>query len=510
MVKSIASFTNRHRELLLPFLVFIALSSCVFANTFANDWTMDDLPAIVNNPDIQSLYNFLSNTKPKRPLREITFMLDNALFGLKPAGYHIQQIFWHSLSALLIFVLVCRLGGDKKVAWISSLLFLVHPVQVEVLANISHRKESLVLAFSLFSLLAYINVFECGKNKTFWGAVALCLAFIAFLAKESAVVIPILFLVYELVFIDRKDRLLLKYPLLPLLVLACIAAVFLVWLDSVGGIEAVKRKMNLSLIIRANYYTNSEFATWYPMALKSWTFMFSKLLFPLDLAVEYSFPVPRSWLNPWVVIAFLFIILYVLSLYFSYRRQSMIFFALIWVASFFLSVSNLFPLSYFAADRYMYAPSAGFFIIAAFLLTRYLSRFRSALVMAVLMLLLTFSVLTWRQNRVWYSNFTLYSNAVKVSPDSAFALNNVGWEYYMRKDVKQAIYFLKKSAEINPYFPLPLYNLASIYERLGDRDKAIYFYSKSLEVGPYLPGSFDPIAKSIKKKLQIQYGISSN
>ena len=147
--------------------------------------------------------------------------------------------------------------------------------------------------------------------------------------------------------------------------------------------------------------------------------------------------------------------------------------------------------------------------MVAFLLTRYLSRFRAVLVIAVLMLCLTFSALTWRQNRVWYSNFTLYSNAVKVSPDSAFALSNVGWEYYVRKDVRQAIYFLKKSAEVNPYFPLPLYNLASIYERLGDRDKAIYYYSKSLKVSPYLPGFFDPIALSIKKKLRVKYGVST-
>jgi hypothetical protein len=509
MVKSISSITDGRRKLLLTFVIFIVLAYCIFANTFANEWTMDDLPVIVNNPDIQSLHGFLSNTRPLRPLREITFMLDHAFFGLKPMGYHIQQIFWHSLNAFLIFTLVCRLNRDKVVAWISSLLFLVHPIQVEVVANISHRKESLALAFSLFSLLAYINVFKADKKKAFWLAGSSGLALIAYLAKETALAIPIIFLAYELVFVNRKDRLLLRYPLLVLLILACIAAVFLFWLGSIGGIEAIKRKMHLSLIVHANHFTDSEFISWYPMALKSWVFMLVKLLFPLNLAVEYVFPVPESFLNPWVISSISIIILYMACLYLSYRKNAMSFIALIWFAAFFVPVTNLIPLSYFATDRYLYAPSVGFFILVALFLNRYLSQFRVAIVIAVFILVLTFSALTWRQNRVWNSTFTLYSNAMRVSPHSAFALSNLGWEYYLRKDLGKAIYFLNKSVDVNPYFPMPLYNLATIYERMGNRDKAIYYYSESLKVSHYLPGFFDPIAASIKRKLRKKYGEST-
>jgi hypothetical protein len=255
MVKSIISFTDGRRDLLLTFVIFVVLAYAIFANTFVNEWTMDDFPVIVNNPDIQSVHAFFKNTHPLRPLREITFMLDHAFFGLKPTGYHIQQIFWHSLSAFLIFVLVCRLDGDKVVAWISSILFLIHPIQVEVVANISHRKESLVLAFSLFSLLSYTRIFEADKNKAFWLAVSLGLALIAYLAKESAVVLPILFLTYELVFVKRNERLLLKYPVLVLMVLVTIIVASLVWLESIGGLENVKRKMHLSLIVHANHLT---------------------------------------------------------------------------------------------------------------------------------------------------------------------------------------------------------------------------------------------------------------
>jgi tetratricopeptide (TPR) repeat protein len=205
----------------------------------------------------------------------------------------------------------------------------------------------------------------------------------------------------------------------------------------------------------------------------------------------------------------LILICYILGLYLSFRRQPVIFFGLVWCAVFFIPASNLLPLSYFAADRYLYVPSVGFFILVALFMNRYLSHFSKLLIITVFMLVLIFSILTWRQNKVWHSTFTLYSNALRVSPHSAFALNNLGWEYYLRNDLRQAIYVLKKSANVNPYFPMPFYNLALIYERVGDREKAIYYYSESLKVSHYMPGYFDSIAQSIKKKLRVKYGVAT-
>jgi hypothetical protein len=105
MVKSISSFTDGRRELSLTFVIFIVLAYCIFANTFANEWTMDDFPVIVKNHDVQSFHAFLKNSRPGRPLRELTFLLDHAFFGLNPMGYHIQQIFWLGLhnAATLVY-----------------------------------------------------------------------------------------------------------------------------------------------------------------------------------------------------------------------------------------------------------------------------------------------------------------------------------------------------------------------------------------------------------------------
>jgi len=127
---------------------------------------MDDFPVILENPAIQSLSLFINKSNFMRPLRELSLLVDYQLFGFNAPGYHIQQIFWHALNAVLLFHLIIQIGLRQRTAWIASLLFIAHPVHVEVVANISHRKDSLALAFGMLSLLAYNQSFR--NKKWFW------------------------------------------------------------------------------------------------------------------------------------------------------------------------------------------------------------------------------------------------------------------------------------------------------------------------------------------------------
>ena len=138
---------RRRSNGVIALLILLAVAFAIFANTFGAEWSYDDYPVIVENPDVLSLSNFFANSYPGRPLREVTFLLDHALFGMQPMGWHIQHVFWHGLCAWLVWLLAMRLDFGRTVAWLAALLFLVHPLQVEVVANISHRKESLAVAF---------------------------------------------------------------------------------------------------------------------------------------------------------------------------------------------------------------------------------------------------------------------------------------------------------------------------------------------------------------------------
>ena len=143
---------------LASLLLLLLAAFALFANTFGAEWNYDDFPVIVDNPDVLSFANFFKDQFPGRPLREFTFVIDHALFGMAPAGWHIQHIFWHAFCAWLLWLLAVRLDFGRTVAWITSLFFLVHPLQVETVANLSHRKESLALVFSLLALLVVVGL----------------------------------------------------------------------------------------------------------------------------------------------------------------------------------------------------------------------------------------------------------------------------------------------------------------------------------------------------------------
>lgn len=442
--------TNK-REFWLALSLLMAVAYLLYANTFGNAWTYDDFPVIVQNPDIRSLENFFTNTYPGRPLREITFLLDHTLFGLNPTGWHIQQIFWHGLNAGLIYLLVRRLKGTPAMAGIASLLFLVHPIHVEVVANISHRKDLLALTFSILSLFMYIRATETHTLQRFWSIFgALATMIIAYSAKQNAIVLPLVFIAYEHAYLTGKDRILLRFPKL-------LAAFFVT-----GGVGALSwfflsgaTKMRYwqiqGVLSKLDYFSGADEGVYLVTVLKSWGFMFLKLLWPLNLGAEYTYSIPASWLDPWVICAISGTIIYALFLWLASTRWPIVFLALAWNAIFWLPTSNLlWPLNYFSADRYLYLPSVGFFLLVGVVLGKALSHKRVVVGITTFTLLAVLSTLTWKQNRVWSSPLTLWSNAVKVSPSSSYALTKLGTIYLYKGELFKAIPLLQKATQ-NPY-----------------------------------------------------------
>ena len=464
----------------LPPLLLLAVAFALFASTFGAEWNYDDFPVIVENPDVLSIGNFLKDQFPGRPLRELTFVLDHALFGMQPAGWHIQQLFWHGLCAWLLFLVVDRLGFGRFVAWGAALLFLVHPIQVEAVANISHRKESLALAFCLLALLAYLKGCAlAGRERLAWLTGAFALAGIGCLGKQTAVAIFPLFLLYEWVGLPRERWCLLRFwkPLAGVVVLGVLGLAG--WLlfgnggtQYVDGIKSV-------LSFKANWFNEMTVDVFARTVLKSWLFMAAKWLLPVGLAAEYIISVPPGWFDPWVIGALLLTAGYLASLFLLAWRRSLLALPVAWVGLFFLPTANVWPLAYLAADRYLYAPTAGVAILIAIGLARFIPRQQAAWVVLA-GLLVVLSAVTWRQNQVWRTPETLWLHAAAVNPTSGFALNNVGNIYYFQGNLAKAYEFYSRAVDVNPFNPSAQYNMGMTFEKVGDLPRALQFYRNFL------------------------------
>lgn len=485
------------RKGLLVLLVLQLLAFSLFANTFSAEWSHDDFPVIVDNLDIRSLAEFAKDSYPGRPLRELTYLIDFQVFNLEPAGYHIQNIFWHGLNAFLLFTLSLRLGLSRREAWLAALLFLAHPLQVEVVANISHRKDSLALSFCLVAFLVWLRGRRDDRFDYPWLALSILFGGVAMLAKQNAVVLPAVVLWYELLFRGVWGRLWKGSRLLPVtLALAGVGAGWLFFFRFIAG-KNWGGAMALMLATKTGLRDGFSPTVYYATVAKSWLFNWGHLLWPRDLAIEYHLPPATGFGDAQVVAAMAVVALLLLGIALLWRRLPVAVFGLGWFLLFWLPTSNLLPQVYFAADRYMYAPSAGALLAVAVLLDRLVTGLWSYR-MAAMLLVTVLAVLCWQQNRVWLSVESLWTQAVKVSPNSSFALNNLGNVYLLRGELLPAKELYERSATVDPVNPTAFYNLGLIYERAGMQSLAVEYYRKFLR---FKSPEYAPQAAALRQRL---------
>lgn len=190
-----------------PWLAAVLGLAC-FANSLPNGLVYDDQALVVRNPRVRNLTNlrdlWLSDwwrviddmpdnadthrDRLYRPLTLFSFALNYAVHGLTPAGYHAVNVLLHAAVCALVWHFARRLTADDATATLAAVLFAVHPVHVEAVANVVGRAEVLAALFLLIGLL----LLRPARGPAGLGRAALAgLAFLAALAsKETAVCYP--------------------------------------------------------------------------------------------------------------------------------------------------------------------------------------------------------------------------------------------------------------------------------------------------------------------------------
>src|SRR5256885_2752683 len=176
-------------------LLLAALTIFVYRPSWNGGFLWDDDDYITHNelltaPDgLRRIWFSLDSPSQYFPLTYTTFRIEQALWGLKPFGYHWTNIFLHVANALLIWRLLLRLKVPGS--WLAAAFFALHPVQVESVAWITERKNVLMAFFFLLTLLAWI-AFVDERTRRSW--IFYCLALISYplalSAKATACTLP--------------------------------------------------------------------------------------------------------------------------------------------------------------------------------------------------------------------------------------------------------------------------------------------------------------------------------
>jgi tetratricopeptide (TPR) repeat protein len=482
-----------------------AVAFLLYANTLGNDFVWDDRELIVENPAVRVLdgatvrsiftEDFWRSSQLGggyyRPLVTLSYHLQYRMFDGKPIGFHLVNIIWNAVTCALVVAFVYLLFGNIVFAWVTALLYAVHPIHTENVAWVAGRTDVLSTMWAMASLVLYVLARK--RRRWLWFVAALAAFAMSLLAKESAVFVPLVIALLEFGpftgLLARSKRsfvrpllyfaVLLLYLLERRHVIGMVGSTYDAYAPGALGVVA------LPLSILAGYA--------------------AKLVFPLRLSGEYDAPVPDSFANVHVVAGLLILAAFVYGVV-RYRRRPDV----VLGTGLFLfglgPVINLIPIGEISAERFLYFPSLGVVLIAGSLLSsalvaRYPTFRRMAaggyvgvpgmkpslargLSVLLAVVLVAFAARTVARNGDWKTEKTLFAKTAAASPNSARAQLNVGNVARREGRLNDAMAAYKKALEIDPDYPDAMSNLAWIYASQGRIHDALPLVQRALELAP--------------------------
>lgn len=467
---------NKLPPLLIPALIIIALGFAVYGNSLSGKFLYDDLALVKNNLHIRD-FSYLTNIfkedvgkgaleeyKFFRPIQTASYMVDHLLWGLDPFGYHLTNIILHILAALCVLWFIYILFGDALVAGLTAVLFLVQPVQTEAVSYISGRSDPLSVIFLMLAFISYVK--HIRSRSVVILACALLSYAVAILSRESALILPVIILLYHYSF---------KEPVraVPFFSMAAVPVIYLIY-----------RTTSMPALL-PHLTSGTTLGQRIPGALVAFFEYLRLLVAPLGLHMEYG--AKLFGFNDLRVAAGLLLIAVIISyLVISKKRSIAVFFGLAWFIVTLLPSLNLYPINAFMAEHWLYLPSIGFFLALAYCAV-YLYRsgkFAVAVVPAVVALVIVWSYLTIRQNEYWHDPVSFYKRTLVYAPDSFKSYNNLGKLSAEAKRYEEAIRYFKKAMEIRTDYAVGYGNAGLAYKDLGDYEEALIFLDKAIELKP--------------------------
>ncbi len=494
----------------LPALILFGLSFFLYFQTFSFDYVLDDTIVITENNYVQqgwdgigkifsteSFTGFLGEQKNLiagsryRPLSLATFAIEYALYEFKPRNSHIINVLLYGLTALILFRLLSVFFKQKKstkwywtVPFLASLLFILHPLHTEVVANIKGRDEILALIFSLGTLFYSFRYIQ--KKRWVFLIISSLLFFLALLAKENS--ITFLAVIPLSIYIFSKNH--LRSTVTSILPLLGIAFLY-IWIRASATGSLFSSPDNSNLIMN-NHFLGVGFWDKYATIMYSLGLYVKLLFFPHPLTHDYyPYHIPiLGWLDWRVQLSTLINLALLVFAILGLKKKKVISWAILY---YFITLSIVSNLLFFVGaimnERFLYMPSVGFCVLLA-----YLSRVKLPLILSPKLkligpyiltglILIAFGIKTISRIPAWENEMTLNRAAVKVSKNSARANQFMGYALYRQglevQDAQQqkALFdesttYIDKALSIISYYQDAITTkaglLAGYYQQNGD------------------------------------------
>lgn len=354
-------FSNPINEYVYIFLLTLIASICYFklpSFDFQTGW--DDHWVVINHYTEKGFTadNFMAILQDfyhgqYAPVNQLYYTCIYYLFGYNAGVFHLAGLIVHSLNVVVTFyfiAMLCRLAFRKsmiesqKIAFVSAVLFAVHPVNIEPTAWISASKILLYSFFYLLALLVYLKYLISKNTYVFY--LCIILFVISFGAKEQAVSLPLCLLLLDYICGRNLKNQIIWYEKLPFLIFSTYFGIVSISSQETDGTHF--------------YYTYAIFER-FALAGYTVTEYLTKCIMPIKLSYLYPFPFDPNQRWPIWIWVYPFTILISLILVKKYLRKKWILFGFLFFFIHILIVLNLLNLNRYAvvADRYAYLSSIG-------------------------------------------------------------------------------------------------------------------------------------------------------
>lgn len=511
-------------------LILAVLVILAYAKTTGFDFVnIDDDELIYNNRIVTSTeipfsrcftYNF--ENPHYKPMVWVTWRFQYQLFGESPWHFHLLNWLMHLANAILLFmigrILFEKLYPEKEAlvnfsAFALALFFAINPLRVESVAWATERKD---VQFALFFLLSWLSyLYFISNKKPVYLVAAAILYLLSGLSKSMGLT---LFAVIVLTDIWYKRK--IGFKLIAEKIPFFLVFLFLVYAFGVMDINfSINEIINREIAVQEQLQEGEEVIqereedvakpverqpesqritalksiNTLPMPVQQvlsastrFVLWVAHILVPVKLAVVYPHnDIFRALGNLIFLTPFIVMALYVWA--WLKRKKSRI-----WLAGLLFFGITLSPAlalnssgqAIFLSDRYTYIPTIGIFFILVVLLNQIRQKNVNLFYFLFVSVSLFYFIGTLKNVNHWKDSETLFTQVLRVDPNSTFALNNRGHYYRQNDRIDEALADYTRCLQINPGYYLAANNRGKIYFDRGQFDLALADFNNCLSVRP--------------------------
>ncbi len=491
------SFLHKYSHILVPtgiaLITFLFLYTCT-NNKFTN-W--DDIGYVtsdqyIKNSSWEGIKTIFSTSTQVmgnyHPLTIITYAFEYSYIGLQPFLYHLDNLLFHILCTLAVYLFVKVFTGRMVAAGVAALLFGLHPMHIESVAWVAGRKDLLYGTFFMLSLTTYVLYLRAtGSKRTMWYILGIVLFALSLLAKSVAVTLPVTLFLFDY-YEQRKLHLKLLLEKIPHFGLSLLF-----------GLLSVQAQTNIGALGKLDVHFNPiERIALGCYALTTYLW---KLVVPVGLSNFYPYPLKEADSLPASYYAYVIIIAALIAVIIKFARHNkMVVFGTLFFTINIALLLQFIPVGgAIMSDRYGYIPYLGFFLIAGWFVSEHftngMTQTGKVALGGTLAYCLVLGYMAHARCEDWYDSYSLWSDDSAKHPESPIAYFYLGQDYSGRfenatdpndKKIKadSTLFFYNMSIQRKPDYINPIICVGELQRTVGMIDDAKITYYRAMNINP--------------------------